>query len=168
VSNLFERGIRIVDSPFIVAILVFLSIYFVFFLIRLFADFIIVGIALFCTIFTYYFLYDPVFYSTILENLVYFSKEVPMLSMLFQKLGLPEQLEQLDKKDIIVIASMITALAVLISIPFLPFSATYRFLLGVENPVFQRKEAKVRGWIVEEIENHHRQDEAQQAQLRSD
>jgi hypothetical protein len=146
-----------VDSPFIVAILVFLSIYVVFFLIRLFADFILVGIALISAIFTYYFLHYPDVYHTVID----FSKEVPMLSMFFQHLGLPEQLEQLDRKAIIAIGGMITALAVLISIPFLPFSATYRFLLGIENPVFQRKEAKVRGWIVEEIENHHRQHEAQ-------
>lgn len=152
------------DSPFIVAILVFLGIYLVFFLIRLFADFILVGIALISAIFAYYFLHYPDVYHTVIE----LSKELPILSMLFQKLGLPEQLELLDQKTIIIIGSMITALAVLISIPFLPFSATYRFLLGVENPVFQRKEAKVRGWIVEEIENHHRQDEARQAQLRSD
>jgi energy-coupling factor transporter transmembrane protein EcfT len=153
-----------VDSPFIVAILVFLSVYLAFFLIRLFADFILVGIALISAIFTFYFLHDPEIYHTVID----FSKEVPLLSMLFQHLGLPEQLDQVDQNAIIVIASMITALAVLISIPFLPFSATYRYLFGVENPVFQRKEAKVRGWIVEEIENHHRQDEVRQAQLRSD
>jgi hypothetical protein len=153
-----------VDSPFIIAILVFLGIYLVFFFIRLFADFILVGIALISAIFTYYFLHSPDVYHTVID----FSKEIHILNLLFQHFGLPEQLEQLDRKAIIAIGGMITALAVLISIPFLPFSATYRFLLGVENPVFQRKEAKVRGWIVEEIENHHRQDEAQQAQLRSD
>ncbi len=152
------------DSPFIIAILVFLGIYLVFFFIRLFADFILVGIALISAIFTYYFLHYPDVYKFVID----FSKEIPILSMLFQHLALPEQLEQLDQNAIIVIGCMITALAVLISIPFLPFSATYRFLFGVENPVFQRKEAKVRGWIVEEIENHHRQDEARQAQLRSD
>jgi len=138
-------------SPIVVAILVFLGIYFTFFVIRLFADFILVGIALLCAVFTYFFLHDPEIYRTIVE----LSKELPMFSTLAQ--ALPDELEQLEKSAIIVIATSMGAFAVLLSIPFLPFSAAYRFMFGIENPVFQRKESKVRGWIIEEIQRYHQQ-----------
>jgi len=150
----------LIDSPIVVAILVFLGIYFTFFVIRLFADFILVSIALLCAGFTYYFLSDPETYHTIVE----FSKELPIFSTLLQ--ALPDQLEQLEQSAIIVIATSMGAFAVLLSIPFLPFSAAYRFMFGIENPVFQRKESKVRGWIIEEIQRYHQQREFQRKRQR--
>jgi Zn-dependent protease with chaperone function len=149
------------NSPIVVAISVFLLIYLAFFLIRLFADFILVGIAVFSAGFIYYFLSDAEIYKTI----IVLSKEIHVFSLLFQ--GLPEHLEEVDQNAKIVLASLITLIAVLISIPFLPFSATYRFMFGVENPVFQRKESKVRGWIVEEIHRYHRQQEIRRSEKKS-
>jgi hypothetical protein len=143
----------VIDSPIFVAISVFLLIYLAFFLIRLFADFILVGIALFSAGFIYYFLSDAEVYKTV----VMLSKETQIFNLLFQ--GLPEQLEEVDQNAKIVLATLISLAAVLVSIPFLPFSATYRFMFGVENPVFQRKESKVRGWIIEEIQHYYHQQE---------
>jgi hypothetical protein len=54
-----------------------------------------------------------------------------------------------------VIASLIIAGAVLVCLPFLPFSATYRLMLGVEKPLFS-EENKIRGWIREEIDRNSR------------
>ena len=134
------------ESPIIVAILVFVSIYLIWFLIRLLADFVLVGIAIVSAILTYHI--EP-FYPEFLMVLT----ESNILSLL--GLTLPEQP---DKWAIFTIAILITIVAVLISIPFLPFSHTYRLMFGIENPaVFRRKEASVRGWIIEEIQHYHQQ-----------
>ncbi|MDM8557547.1 hypothetical protein [Candidatus Parabeggiatoa sp. HSG14] len=135
------------DSPFFVAILVFVSIYLIFLLIRLFADFFLVAIALSSAVLAY--------------NIQNFYEEILMIlqeSNLLNLLGLALP-EQPDTWAIASIAGLIIVVAVLLSIPFLPFSATYRVMFGIENPVFQRKEAKVRGWIVEEIQRYHHQSE---------
>ncbi len=135
------------ESPVVVALLVFVSIYFIFLLIRLFADFFLVGIALGSAVLAYHIHgYYPEFIMILQESRI--------LNLLH--LTLPDQP---DNWAIFIIASLITAGAILISIPILPFSATYRFLLGVDNPAFARKEAKVRGWMIEEIERYHRQRE---------
>lgn len=130
------------DSPTVVAILVFLSIYLIWFLIRLFADLFLVGIALVSAFLAYNIesYYEP--FLMVLQE----SNLLNLLSM-----TLPEQADSLA---VFKIACLITAAAVLISIPILPFSATYRHLLGIENPLFARKEAKVRGWIIEEIQRY--------------
>lgn len=132
------------DSPIVVAILVFFSIYAVFLLIRLFADFFLVGIALGSAVLAYNIKY---FYPEFLMVL----DEVKILNLL----GITLPREHPDGGAIFVIASLIIIVAVLLSIPFLPFSATYRQLLGIENPVFARKEEKVRAWIHEEIQRYN-------------
>lgn len=139
--NAYFEEDSIVDSPIVVAISVFLSIYLTFLLIRLFADFFLVGIALGSAVLAYHI---QEYYSEFLMVL----QESNILSLL--SLNLPP--EQPDSWAIFTIAGIIAGGAVLISIPILPFSATYRQMLGVENPVFARKEAKVRAWIHEEME----------------
>jgi hypothetical protein len=131
-----------VDSPTVVAILVFLSIYLLWFLIRLFADLFLVGIALVSATLAYNI-------ESYYEQFLMVLQESNLLNLL--SMTLPEQADSLA---VFKIAGLITASAVLISIPILPFSATYRHLLGIENPLFARKEAKVRGWIIEEIQRY--------------
>lgn len=134
------------ESPIIVAILVFLSIYLIWFLIRVLSDLVLVGIAMGSAILAYHI--EP-FYPEFLMVLT----ESNILNLL--GLTLPKQP---DSWAIFTIAILITIVAVLISIPILPFSHTYRLMFGIENPVvFRRKEAKVRSWIIEEIQRHHQQ-----------
>ena len=131
------------ESPIVVAILVFLSIYLAFLLIRLFADFFLVGIALGS--------------ATLAYNIQGFYPEFLMVlqeSNILNILGLTLP-QQSTPEAIFTIASLIVVVAILVCIPILPFSATYRLLLGVDNPAFARKESKVRGWIVEEIQRDH-------------
>lgn len=137
------------ESPIVVAILVFLSIYLAFLLIRLFADFFIVGVALLSAVIAYNI---QRFYPEFLMIL----QESNFLNML--GLTLPEQP---TPEAVFTIAGLIVVVAILVSIPILPFSATYRLLLGVDNPAFARKESKVRGWIVEEIQRDHQRREKQ-------
>ncbi len=140
------------ESPIIVAILVFLSIYLTFLLIRLFADFFLVGIALAS--------------ATLAYNIQGFYPDFVMVlqeSNILNILGLTLP-EQSNPEAIFIIAGLIVIVAILVSIPFLPFSATYRLLLGVDNPAFARKEAKVRGWILEEIQRDHKRREKEQQQ----
>ena len=135
------------DSPFFTAILVFLSIYIFWFLVRLFADFFLVGIAVTSAVLTYNI---PKYYSVIYMIL----EESNLLKTL--NLTLPQG--QANGDAIFIIASLIVVIAVLISIPFLPFSNTYRLLFGVEGPLFkQKQEAKIKKWIEEEIQHSQHQ-----------
>lgn len=133
------------DSPIVVAILVFLSIYFVFLLIRLLSDMIIVGIALSSAILAYNI---KGHYSEFLPVL----QESPFLTLF--GVNLPTQP---DTSAIYLIAIFIILIAILFCLPFLPFSATYRYMLGVEKPLFS-EQAKVRGWILEELERNRYDD----------
>ncbi len=132
------------DSPIVIAISVFVSIYFIWYLIRVFADFFLVSIALCSAVLSYYI---PNLYPMIHLGL----KETNLLNIL----GMTWLPEQPDTAAIIIIAGLIVVVAVLISIPILPFSATYRIMFGIEGPVFRQKEAKVRNWIIEEVQHCH-------------
>jgi len=138
-----------VESPILVAILVFVSIYAAFLLIRLFADFFLVGIALVSAVLAYNI-------HSYYPDFVMILQESSLLNVL--ELTLPDQP---NSWAIFIIASLIVVGAVLISIPILPFSATYRHMLGVDNPAFAKKESKVRGWIAEEVERRFREREQQ-------
>lgn len=132
------------NSPIVVAILVFLSIYLIFLLIRLFADMFIVGIALASGVLAYQIKgHYPKFVSLLQDS--------PIVNLVGANLP-PTP----SSGSIFLIASIITIGAVLLCLPFLPFSATYRFMLGIEKPLFS-EEAKIRGWIREELE-HNRLD----------
>lgn len=143
----------LLESPIIIAILVFISIYFVWYLIRLFADFFLVGIALGSAALAY--------------NIHQF---YPEFKMVLEESGILDTMsvilpQQLDTGGLLIIASLIIASAVLVSIPFLPFSATYRAMFGIENPIFfRRKEAKIRSWIYAEIERYNLEKQLEQEQ----
>ncbi len=124
----------------IVALFVFLGIYFVWYSIRFFADFCLVGIALGGAVLAYRI---PDWY--------------PIFQMIWEESSFlnifgPLSPNQPDIAATFFIALLIIAGALVLSIPFLPFSATYRFMLGVEGPLFRNK---VRAWIIEEVQHYH-------------
>jgi hypothetical protein len=144
------------ESPIIVAISVFVSIYIVWYLIRLFADFFLVAIALGSAALAYNIHQFYPEFKIVLE-------ESNILNVINATLP-----QQLDTGALIIIASLIIFGAVLISIPFLPFSATYRAMFGLENPVvFRRKEAKIRSWIHAEIKRYDIEKQLQKSQEQS-
>lgn len=131
----------------IIAILVFLSIYLVWYSFRFFADFCLVGIALGAAVLAYQIPnWYPIFHMIWEESsfLNIFSLDLPP--------------DQPDIGATILIAILIIASAVLASIPFLPFSATYRMMLGIEGPLFKNQ---VRVWINEEVQRHQQPQEVQ-------
>jgi hypothetical protein len=129
------------QKPAIMAILVFLSIYLVFFLIRILADMFIVGIAFTSAVVIYNM---PAFYSEY-RNLL-------QTLLPFNKIGLKLS-EQPDGMSFLIIAVCIVLGAVILCLPFLPFSATYRQILGIER-LGKSDEAQIRQWVTEEIEHH--------------
>lgn len=129
------------DSPVVIAIIVFLSIYLVFFLIRVLADFFLVGIALVSAVLAYNI---EKYYTDILPL-----QEVPFFKSVLDIFNITLQKEP-TASNIFTIAIFIIFFAVLASLPFLPFSATYRQMLGVEKPL-ATEEAKVKRWIHEEL-----------------
>jgi hypothetical protein len=56
-------------------------------------------------------------------------------------------------------SSLITVGGVLVCIPFLPFSATYRQLLGAER-LNTTEEDRIKLWISEEVERMYEEDQA--------
>ena len=125
------------ESPILLAVAVFVSIFVVYFLIRLLADLIIVAIAIGSAVLTYHI---HQFYPEFLMIL----QESGLLELL--KITLPEQP---DNMAILIIAGLITSTAIIITIPILPFSATYRFLVGVEPSLYAQK--KFQNWIGKEV-----------------
>ncbi|OQW93415.1 MAG: hypothetical protein BWK79_11275 [Beggiatoa sp. IS2] len=131
----------------IIAIIAFLSIYLMFLLIRIFADMFIVGIALVGALAAYSIRgFD--LYSSFRQGLEGFESLKKLLD--FVGLGIPEQ------PDILGISIMVVIIVMgclLVCLPFLPFSATYRQILGVEK-LTRKEETRVRQWINEEIERN--------------
>lgn len=129
------------DHPIVVAIIVFVCIYIAFLIIRLLADMFIVGIALACAVAAYslegFDLY-PAFRDALMVDIG-----------LLAKLGvnLPEQPDPLA---IYTIAAFIIMAGVIACLPFLPFSATYRKMLGVEK-LSRKEEDKIKQWVQEEL-----------------
>lgn len=140
-------------SPVVLAIIVFLGIYLLFFLIRVLADMAIFGIVLGCSVAVYsiqgFDLYDDFrnFFVTDLK--------------ITAKLGLIIS-EQPDAISLITMATIIGLVGLAICLPFLPFSETYRKILGVER-LSRVEQAKIQAWIRSEIEldriKHQRDDD---------
>jgi hypothetical protein len=55
-------------------------------------------------------------------------------------------------------SATIVIVAVFLCIPFLPFSDTYRKILGIEKPV-STEEARIRRWILEEIDRIRKEEQ---------
>jgi hypothetical protein len=144
-------------SQLIIALAVFVSIYLIFFLlIRLFADMAIVGTSLVCAVVAFLI---PPYYSSFREII----QGIGLVSSLGLKIP-----ENPTMVGMVIISSFVVMLGVLICLPFLPFSETYRSLLGVgksgitETQVKQLindelanvddlDEKKIKQWIQEEL-----------------
>ena len=127
------------DTELLAAIGVFVSIYVIYFLIRIFADLMLVAIALFSAVAAFNIKnYYPEF-REILDNF----KILDLFSI--------ELSQQADTMSIVIIAGFIVLIAVVLSLPFLPFSQTYRLMLGVEK-LTPREEEKIRQWVNDEAE----------------
>lgn len=126
-------------SLLMTSVLVLLSIYLIFFLIRLLADMFIVGIALAAAVLSYNI---EKFYPHIVPIL----EDSPLVNWF--NVALPKGNPELG--TIFFIAALITLLAVILCLPFLPFSATYRQMLGVEKPT-EVQEARIKRWVYEEV-----------------
>ena len=107
-------------SQLIIALAVFVSIYLIFFLlIRLFADMAIVGTSLVCAGIAFLI---PPYYSSFKELI----QGIGIISSLGLKIP-----DSPTLVGMVIIASFVVLLGVLICLPFLPFSETYRTILGM-------------------------------------
>ncbi|MDM8567968.1 procyclic acidic repetitive family protein [Thiotrichales bacterium HSG1] len=133
------------DSPIIIASIVFISIYLVWFVIRLFADLVLVGIACLSALLAY--------------NIQSFYPEILMILTELNLLDIFALPEEPNELAIFKIVGLIIACAVFISIPILPFSSTYRMMFGVEIPIIYCRKTKLQKFIKEEIQrqNQHTQ-----------
>jgi hypothetical protein len=128
------------DSPFIIALLVFFGIFLMFVFISLLSDLVIVGVALACAVLAYYI---PGFYPEIYEALSHSLQGLRQFGIV-----LPEQL---DSSTHYLLAGLIVLGGTLICIPVLPFSATYRQMLGA-NKLSSGDEIHVKRLVAEELE----------------
>ena len=126
------------DSPWVFAIVVFFAIYLLFFIISLLADIYIVAVALLMSIFAFNI---PRLYPTLQSTLNEFG--------FLDKLGLRLAIEP-TSYDYYTLIAIAVIFAVFICIPVLPFSATYRQMLGA-NRLSKHEEECVKGLVREEI-----------------
>lgn len=140
------------DSPIVVALIVFFSIFFMFLLMRLFADMYIVAVALVAGG-TAYFI--PGEYK---EFYKVFMEDMPRLNVIGVELS-----PQADLLSIYFIALLIMLFAVLLCLPALPFSATYRQILGA-NSLSHSEELKIKRWIGESIEQAQEEERFREAE----
>jgi hypothetical protein len=130
------------ESPFVIAMLVFFGIFLMFFLISLLSDLFVIGIMISSAIFAYFIpeFYDsPNFQQFLTENLRF----MRMLGISFP--------EQLDAATHYLLGGMIMLAGTLACVPVLPFSAVYRQMLGA-NKISRSDELHVRTLVAEELE----------------
>lgn len=129
------------NSQIVIAVLVFFSVYTLFFLIRILADMYIVAIAIITAVIGYFI---PDAYSeirVILEDFTFLKS----MHIIFP--------EQPDNWAFFKMAALITLFSVLICLPMLPFSQTYRQILGVER-LSPAERNKIRRLVQEELQNN--------------
>lgn len=134
------------ESPFVIAGLVFLGIFFMFFFISLLSDLVIVGVAVGSAVLAYNI---PQFYPEFRDIL----NDLPFLHQV--GLVLPHQA---DVQAYYMIAVLIILVGTLLCIPVLPFSATYRHMLGAQR-ISSRDEARIRDMIYAEVADEFRRRE---------
>lgn len=128
------------DSPFLIALIVFFGIFLMFVVISLLSDLVIVGIALACAVFAYYI---PSVYPEIYEMLSAYLQGLQQFGIV-----LPAQL---DSQTHYLLAALVVLGGTLVCIPVLPFSATYRQMLGA-NKLSSSDEIHVKRLVAEELE----------------
>jgi len=142
------------DTPIVTALMVFFGIFLMFFIVSLLSDLWIFLVSLGSAA-AMYFIRDwyPMLFDAI------------KTSPLVQQLHLMPP-DKLDSTTIFVIAGFLIIISTIICIPALPFSATYRQMLGA-NKLTRRDESYIRGVIKTELddlrkrlslEKHERQD----------
>ncbi|OUD12389.1 hypothetical protein [Thioflexithrix psekupsensis] len=128
-------------QPFLLGFAVFVAVYLVFFLIRVFADMYLVTVALLCGVAAYG-IEGFNFYKEYRELLI----ESGISKYLSLNLSTTP-----DTGSIAVVAFFIIMVGVILCLPMLPFSATYRAMLGVER-LTDDEERRIRRWVREEID----------------
>lgn len=128
------------DSPWVFAVVAFFAIYLLFFIISLLADIYIVAVALLSAIFAFNI---PKWYPELYSSL----NELAFLDHIGLTLA-----AQPTSYDYYTIIALVVILAVFLCIPVLPFSATYRQMLGA-NRLSKHEEACVKRLVTEEIAN---------------
>jgi hypothetical protein len=130
------------ESPFLIALIVFFGIFILFFFISLLSDLFVIAIMISSATLAYFIpeFYDsPNFQQFLNENLSF----IRMLGMSFP--------EQLDTATHYVLAALIMLGGTLACVPVLPFSAVYRQMLGA-NKISRSDELHVRALVAEELE----------------
>jgi hypothetical protein len=137
------------DTEILSALGVFISIYLMFLIIRILADFMLALIASIAAVVAF-------------NISTYYDEFRELLSSLrvLEVVGI-ELAAQATIMDIAIIAGFIVLAAVILSLPFLPFSQTYRLMLGIEK-LSSREEDKIRQWVIDETDE---QFQLQQIQL---
>lgn len=133
-------------QPFLTALVAFVGVYLVFFLIRVFVDMYLVAVALSCAVAAY---------SIQGFNLYADFRQVLIELGLLKFLGLNLPLEP-NTGAVIFMTALIVLTGVMLSLPVLPFSATYRYMLGTER-LTSDEESKIKRWIQEEVERYDNQ-----------
>lgn len=128
------------DTPVVIALIVFFGIFLMFFIVSLLSDLWIFLVSLGSAA-AMYFIRDwyPMVFNAI-KN-----------SPLAQQLHLMPP-EQLDSTTIFVVAGILVVIATILCIPALPFSATYRQMLGA-NKLTRRDETYIRGVVKTELDD---------------
>lgn len=134
------------DSPFIIAAIAFFGIFFMFFFISLLSDLVIILIALGSAFLAYNI---PEYYGEFRDIL----NSVPSLQQV--GLHLPQQP---DVQAFYVLAILIIGIGTILCIPVLPFSATYRHMLGSYH-LSKRDENRIRSMMYAEIAEEFRRRE---------
>lgn len=131
------------DSPWVLAIGVFFMIFLMFFFISLLADIVILGVALGCAVLAYNI---PALYPDVTELLAGWD--------ILRQLGVALPKEP-TPAGYLTLGGMIVVLGTLACIPFLPFSGTYRQMLGA-NKIGRGDELYVKRLVGEEWERMRR------------
>ncbi len=131
------------DAPWILALIAFFGIFLMFVIISLLADLLIIGAALGCAAAAYFMpSWYPLFFEFIQDT------QLPVY------LGLKAPLEGggLEQMTLYTMVGLLVFLGTLICIPALPFSATYRQVLGA-NKIGKRDEVFVRALVRSELDD---------------
>lgn len=146
------------DSPWVLALIAFFGIFLMFVIISLLADLLIIGTAVGCAAAAYFLpSWYPLFYDFVQNT------QLPIY------LGLTAPLESggLEQATLYAMMGLIILLGTLICIPALPFSGTYRFILGANSrKITKSDENYIRDLVRSEIyvqEKNHLESQPQPA-----
>jgi hypothetical protein len=128
------------DSPVVIALMVFFGIFLMFFIVSLLSDLWIFLVSLGSAA-AAYFMRD--WYPMVFD--------VIKTSPVVQQLHLMPP-DKLDSTTMFIVAGVLVVIATILCIPALPFSATYRQMLGA-NKLTRRDETFIRGLIKTELDD---------------